>query len=83
MEKEKKSKYFFTIIFIALISLLIYNIVFIQPDFSKNKIWVIAEPYGIEGGGKGGSPYIKFKYRFRNKVYKKRKMELKVISIHF
>lgn len=70
MNKQKLSVIFLIIMGIGLIGAFAHGYFIAQPDIEANGVWVIATPYGTEGGGKGGSPYIKFKYSFENKEYK-------------
>lgn len=69
MSKSKFSKIFLISIAIVIVLSFLYGYFISKPDLEKNGVWVVAYPYDTEGGGKGGSVYIKFKYYFNGREY--------------
>ncbi|MHA3046207.1 hypothetical protein JSO59_002385 [Riemerella anatipestifer] len=67
--REKYSKYFLLVLLVGLLLMFMYGYFISKPDLEKNGVWVVAYPYATEGGGKGGSVYIKFKYYYKGREY--------------
>ena len=69
---NKVGRYFLIGIGIFIIGIFFYGQLISKPNIEKYGIWVIATPYDTRGGGKGGSTYIKFKYKYLDKEYESR-----------